>query len=395
MKRKKYIFLFVGFSILCFLCSCGNADSANKVPQINCEYGYSNFAVSGEDGYYFLCKGRISYWDGNIDHKAVPLCKRPDCKHNSNECYSCIMGAQYKMFYVDGYLYVFDLFASQDPVTKSQAFPLWKVAADGTSKEKVLYASEQPADYTIFKDKVYYELRTPNAEGKTVGRILCQPLEGGEETLVWESSLQNGIISTLQGIGDELYFYEDGIAMSIDMNAPDFDIDEAEVEYNLYVYEPETKELIKNPDFQGKDGSKIKIRNIYDGKVYYSYWDNKKNEMWCKPVEGDGEEECLGSMPPYVNIMDSEYAYAYWRRDAEKGISYVKAYDHEGNLLQEIRMPHMDDMLEWIPATEEYIFAYYLGPISEDGSHQDIAIVLLERSKLAEGKAELIWLFQD
>lgn len=155
------------------------------------------------------------------------------------------------------------------------------------------------------------------------------------------------------------------------------------------------RKIIQNPDFNGKDGNKILIRNIYDGKVFYSYWDNIKNEMWCEPVEGEGGEECLGSMPPYVNIMDSEYAYTYWRRDVEQGTSGVKGYDHEGNLRQEVQMPNMGDIMRWIPATEEYIFAYYLGPISEDGSHQEIAIVLLERSKLAEGKAEWAWLFQD
>lgn len=252
-----------------------------------------------------------------------------------------------------------------------------------------------PMNYTIFEDKVYYEFRTKNAEEKTVSRILCQPLSGGEEVQIWESSLQNGMISILQVIGDNLYFCEDGIDMSIDMTAPDFDLSEVKEERNMYTYQPKTGELVKNPEFNGKDGNKIIIRNIYDGKLFYSYWDDKKNEMWYRTIDKEEEEVCLGSMPPYVNMADSDYAYTYWRRDLENETSGMKAYDLEGNLLQEFQMLCMDDSMEWIPATEDYIFGSYTGQISEDGRHRDAAIILIERDKLAEGKAEMIRIFEN
>lgn len=289
MKRRK-ILSFTCFVVLCFLCACNTEkqSSTSNLPPLNCEYGYGNYAVSGEDGYYFLCGELIVYWDGDLNHKALPLCKRPDCKHNSSECQSYVMGAQMKMYYVDGYIYVFSYAFSTDPVTKSDTFTLWKVAADGTSKEKALKVNDMPANYTIFEGQVYYEFRAENAEGKIVSRILCQPLEGGEEVQIWESSLQNGSVNILQGIGDKVYFYEGGIDISIDMTAPNFDLNEIEEEHNMYTYEPKTGELVKNPEFNGKDGSKIKIRNFYDGKLFYSYWDGIKNEMWYRTI---GKEE--------------------------------------------------------------------------------------------------------
>ena len=271
MNGKKYVILLTELIILCVFCSCNKSDSASKIPQINCEYGYFNYVVPGEDGYYLLCNGLIGFWDGNMNHKATPLCKRPDCSHNTNECSSYIYGAKQKMFYVDGYLYLFSLIGGQNSVNKSVKFPFWKVAADGSSKEVALYTSDIPQKYTVFQNKIYYEIQAEDENGKLICRILCQPLEGGEEEQIWKSSLQNGSLGILQGIGEKLYFSEKGLDPSLDTNDPEFDFEKAEYQKNFYAYQPETGELVRNPDFNGKDGSKIVIRNIYDGKLFYSY----------------------------------------------------------------------------------------------------------------------------
>ena len=121
MKREKYIVLFIGLIMFCFLCSCstGKSNTASNIPAINCEYGYFNYVVPGEDGYYLLCNGLIGFWDGDIKHKATPLCKRPDCGHDTNECSGRVVGAESKMFYVDGNLYVFSFLGSNHPVTNA------------------------------------------------------------------------------------------------------------------------------------------------------------------------------------------------------------------------------------------------------------------------------------
>ena len=80
-----------------------------------------------------------------------------------------------------------------------------------------------------------------------------------------EGSLEDGCLSLLQGIGDKVYFCEDGLDQSIDMTAPDFDMSEAELDSNLYTYEPKTETLIMNPEFGEKEGNRIVVRNVYVG----------------------------------------------------------------------------------------------------------------------------------
>lgn len=395
MKKRKSMLLISVLAAVGFLCSCGadKPKASEVVPQINCESGYSNFAVSGEEEYYFLCRNSVACWDGNPEHQALPLCKRPDCSHDSSECVSFVMGASTKLFYVDGNLYLFSDFSHQDPETKSEVFPLWKIAADGSSKERVLFASDLPQMYTVFQDMVYYETLTEREDGKVICRVLYQPLEGGEEKVLWESDLQGGGPGVLQGIGDKLYFSESGIDMSLDTNDPEFDMEQVETYNNFYIYDPGTGELTKNPEFNGANGREIVIRNVYDDKIFYSVWDNVKNELWYQPIDGEGEAVCLGSGKPNTNRADLDFCYTNCRWDEEQGKGVVKAYDHEGNLVQEIWMPHMEESLTWVPANEDWIFGHFIGLINEDGSKWDQAIVLIERSKLAEGKAEMIRLF--
>lgn len=307
-----------------------------------------------------------------------------------------MVGAESKMFYADGNLYLFSFLGSDNSVTKSSGYPLWKVAADGSSKEVALTVREFPRRYTIFEDMVYYEFQTEKEDGKIVSRVLCQPLEGGEEIQIWESSLQDGGLTVLQGIGDKVYFFENGLAQSIDMKDPEFDINEVESCSNMYTYEPKTKTLIMNPEFGEKEGNQVFIRNVYDGMMYYAYYDKSKkieNELWCRPV-GGGEEQCLGNMPQYTNIADSEYVYTFCLMEEDPMNNMVRAYDYKGNQVQEVQIPKEGD-LTWIPATEEYIFGFFRGQTSEGGRKWDTALVVFERSKLKEGKAEMIRIFEN
>lgn len=396
MKSKKVLFLMIWIIIMCFLDACNKDKTkpSNPLEPLNCEFDSFNFIVSGEEGYYLLCDGLIGYWDGEIDHKATPLCKRPDCSHCTDECTAFISGAYKKMFYIDGALYLFSSFGRKDPVTKAEEIPLWKVAADGSSKERVLYVKELPQLYTIFQDHVYYESCTEDEKGKYISRIHSKPLNGGEEIVIWESSLQSSSAGILQGIGDRLYFRESGIDMAIDVTVPGFDFNNVETERNLYSYQPETGKLQKNPEFDGKDGKYVFFRNIHEGKLYYSYGEEREKEFWCKPLEGEEAGTFIGVQSSGVNKADSDFMYGHCIMDLERGTSSVKAYDHEGNLVQEIQLPNGANDMAWIPVTEEYILGYYTGQVNEEGK-SGTAIILIERDKLAEGKAEMIRIFEN
>lgn len=375
------------------LCSCSTdkPKASEGVPKINCEQEGWNYIINGEDGYYLLCNGLTAYWDGNLEHQAVPLCKRPDCSHRTEACTAFVQSGKEKLFYADGSLYLFSGFPKEDPVTHGTVFSFWKIAADGSSKEAVFTVRDDPHNYTVFQDFVYYKQYLEDENGKLTDHLFRRPLEGGEEELLWKSSLQaDGLVGTLQMVGDLLYFNEGGYDKATDLDDPQLDLDRIVSECNLYTYHPGTGELVKNPEFDGKKGNQISILNLYEGQIFYSYWQDGRIELWCKPIEGEEAGRLLGVAPIYANRADFDYAYTYCRREPQKGVSSMKAYDHEGNLLQDLQMPHMDGSLEWVPATDAYVFGYYTGLVSDDGSKWDQAIVVLERSKLAKGKAKMI-----
>lgn len=392
--KRKYALWAVWLMACCFLCSCGadKPEAAGKVPRINCEQEGYHYIINGEDGYYLFCNGLTAYWDGNLEHQATPLCKRPDCSHRTETCSAFVQDGKEKLFYADGSLYLFSGFPRKDPVTHSEVFPFWRIAADGSAKDVVFTVEDIPLNYTVFDGFVYYKQHLEDENGKMVDHLFRRPLQGGEAELIWRSSLQaDGLVGTLQMIGDLLYFEEEGYDPAIDIDDPALDLDQVVTKHHLYTYHPGTGELTKNPEFDGKEGDQIYIRNLYDGQVFYAYGQDREKELWYKPIEGGEAGTCLGLMPPYVNRADSDYAYTYCRREPELGINSMKVYDHGGGkLLQELQMPHMDGWLEWVPATEEYVFGYYTGLVSDDGSKWDKAIVVLERDKLAEGKAEMV-----
>ena len=92
-------------------------------------------------------------------------------------------------------------------------------------------------------------------------------------------------------------------------------------------------------------------------------------------------------------IADSDYSYTSCLWDKDLKYSSIKAYDHDGNLKQELRFYKREEDLKWIPATEEYLFGYFEGEMK--GNKWDTAIVVLERDKIAEGKAEMIRIFEN
>lgn len=133
MKKKTRIYLAGILTAGCMMTGNVSFAVASTVPQVNGEYFSYNYIVSGKDGYFLLCGNLIGYWDGKKEHQALPLCNRPDCSHNTSDCVAYVQILEPKLFYVDDSLYIFGQRQYND-VTKSEAFPFWKIAADGSSK---------------------------------------------------------------------------------------------------------------------------------------------------------------------------------------------------------------------------------------------------------------------
>ncbi len=394
---KKYILMMLCVLWLCCLCSCSKnrtKGSSAAEPSINCEYGMKNFAVSGDKGYYFFCSNLFVFWDGNPEHVAMPICDRADCSHDQSKCPAYVSTSQEaKIFYYNGSLYVFGGAKQHDPVTQEVGYPLWKIAADGSSKEIAMVAKEEPYSYTIFKGVVYYEIQTEDVNGKMVCSVWSQPLDGGEEKEIFHSQYQNGGLAMIQGIGDLLYFKESGIDMSIDLEDPELDFENLDLNQVLYTYNPKTEELRSNPMNEEEDWTTI-IRNVFNGEVYYNLWKSEEeNAMWSKEIDGDGEVSWVGVPQFYVRAADPDYMYTTWMNHETDGTHEVKIFDHDGNVKQTISM-RGTDRLDIVPATEEYVFGYFVEMTSEEEGDMYSSIVLLERDKIAEGKAEMITLFK-
>ncbi len=392
---KKYFLIVMYAVILCFCCACqGQTKKSAAVPPINCEYGMRNFAVSGDEGYYFFCNNLFIFWDGNPEHAAMPICDSPDCSHDQSKCPAYIGTMQEaKIFYDNGSLYVFSGEKQHDPVTQEVGYPLWKVAADGSSKEIAMVAKEDPYSYTVFKGVVYYEIQTEDENGKVVCSIQSWPLDGGEEKEIFHSQYQNGALIMIQGIGDLLYFKEGGIDMSIDLEDPELDLENLDLNQVLYAYNPKTEELISNP-MNEKEGWTTIIRNVFNEKIYYTFWKSEEeNTMWSKEIDGDEEPAQIGTEIFYVRAADPDYMYTTWMKNETDGTHEVKILDHDANVKQVISMRSID-RLDIVPATEEYVFGYFVKMTSEEEGHVSASIVLLERDKIAEGKAEMITLYQ-
>lgn len=383
---------------LCSACACktGGAGAQSGEAAFTCENGYDNFVVPGDDGYYLLCQNLISYWDGNLEHQASPICNRPHCAHDALDCPAVVyVGIANKMFYVDGSLYLFGMFPESDSVTGSNGYPLWKVAADGSTKEIAFSTKEMPCQYTIFQDVVYYEFRTEDEEGKNVCSVWKQPLSGGEEEKLWETQLQECGVYRLQPSGGVIYFEESGIDRKVDLKDPSLVFEELEVEENAYTYDAATGKLESVPLVDEKENKRIVMRNVYQGVQYYSYYQKEEEqpwksggELWAKVLDEEGEAACLGIYMPYASTVDCAYIYAEWRTEDQKRIG-LKVYDFAGDEIFEILLGE-DTWSEWIPANEQYVFGYLEKLVDKEQGQVAHSIVVLQRDKIADGTAQMI-----
>ena len=365
---------------------------ASSAPLVNGEFSYFNYVVPGDGGYYLLCGNLVGYWDGVKEHRARPLCGRPDCGHNNSDCMAFVpVFVSRKMFLVEDSLYVVGQ-AEYDNVTKAGASPLWKIAKDGSAKEAVCYIDKMPLQYTIFKEQLYYAVEEEE-DGKTVASVWCQSLNGKDKKEIWKSSLQQSVITPMQGIGEELYFQERGFDKTIDLNDPSLDFEKIQAETNLYAYNPQTDSWKTNPLDNKKEGKFTHIRNIYDGNMYYSYDKEGTLTLWSKPVDGEGDPRMVGILPKYPYTADEDYVYAYCRRDTENQTNGFKIYNYNGEVIQEISFPDMLTKLDVFPLTKEYVFGYMTKYLEEECITEH-AIVLLDKEEIAKGQAEIVPVFE-
>lgn len=262
MNTKKKFFIVCLLSICIFVMSCGKdtVDPNNAVedvdtsesdkaitdadileqPTLNLDkYSLKSESDDSSDMHLeltYVSKSEYGYYFYEIDHsksmfilmfyepesgQAIPLCSRPDCRHNSEECNACFINISLdKEEYLDSYLQYYDGFLYVIGVDPEYNVSLYRVSADGSSREKYMHlykadvtpiqadinsVGEQTdfryPDVYIYQGYVYY------IDSKEMLPKIRRIKLGTDETeIIFESDVEHAMLYRMQFYGDYLFF---------------------------------------------------------------------------------------------------------------------------------------------------------------------------------------------
>ena len=403
MNTKKNIFIVCLLSICFFIMSCGKdtVEQNNAVEDVDAsgsdkvitdadileqtmldldKYSLRRESDDSSDMHLeltYVSKSEYGYYFYEIDHgkgmfilmfyepesgQAIPLCSRPDCRHNSEECNACFINIYLdKEEYLDSYLQYYDGFLYVIGVDPEYNVSLYRVSADGSSREKYMHLYK--ADVTsiqsdssiqgnqthfrhpnvyIYQDYVYYI-----DSKEMLPKIRRIKLGTNETEIIFESDVERAMLYRMQFYGDYLFF----------QTAHYTDDSYSELVGGVYAYNIQSKEM----SLVKKDA--IASYCVYDKYLYY----NNLNGISKFNLE-NGEDIVLISRENlrylYVN---EQYIIAY-------GDDSVVFYTHNG---EEIYSVPNAKMILFVGGDSGFIFA---------SSTEGIAV--LDLSEVDEQKAK-------
>ncbi len=347
MKKIKLIILLVMLCMAFCLISCTDSEKKlstenivkSKVgldlsameynPETDAQSGFANYnshVTKSEHGYYFFDTGHMGfmmYYDINLGQK-VPLCNRPDCRHDSKDCnayYMAIMnpadGIHYSTNYVqfyDGSLYVIGY-------DEEEYVNLYKISEDGSSREystALFKADFTPSDGVVSRDS--REWSTPEVcihRGyvyfidlrETEKKLRRVKIGESEAEVVYENESQSEVYRILP-YGDYVFFQAAGVLG-----------EEAEWDGNIYAYD------IRSGEIQMVKKGVFTTYTIAGEQLYYC----DDSGIWgCSLVTM--EEKLLVKDVKSLNFStDGKYIYTC---DEETGT--LEVYDNKGNLIERV-----------------------------------------------------------
>lgn len=134
----------------------------------NYQYYYSNLngfslpITKSETGYYAFLPNRLLYYIDKEHQEATPLCNKPNCTHNDDE----MCNAYFSLFaepssntcnivqYYEGDLYI--VVKDEDDMGSFLGNTLYKVTADGSTREKLLSFRDGISHWLIHKGYFYF-----------------------------------------------------------------------------------------------------------------------------------------------------------------------------------------------------------------------------------------------
>lgn len=370
-------------------------------PDTDAQSGFANYnsnVTKSEHGYYFFdtrYMGFMMYYDINSGQK-VPLCNRPDCRHDSKECNAYYNGifnpgegvhfsTDYVQFY-NGSLYVIGYDAEQ-------YVKLYKISEDGSSREystTLFKADFTPSEGTaigtdhkawttpevcIHRGYVYFiDLR------ETEKKLRRVKIGESEAEVVYENESQSEVYRILP-YGDYVFFQAASVIEG-----------KAEFDGNIYAYDIQSSEInmVKRGVFT--------TYTIAGDMLYYC----DESGIWGCSLVTMEEELLVKDVKSLDFSTDGKYIYAF---DAETGT--LEAYDNKGNLIDHVVDKNVVGM--YFGCDSQYLFALGaterkygtgsaevpVGPVklSDVLSADKGFMAVMDLSKLQQGKGKWTYLF--
>lgn len=193
--------------ILCVLClllvCCG---CSNKEKKDSEAYVIDAFPSVSEQGVYHIVKGKIGnqlyFYDGETNQD-VPLCAKPNCDHNNNQCEAYLI-TQYKdtVMNYPPMPYEGKLYGVYMNMQTGNNY-LCSMEEDGSDRKEILKLTDGAiASLMIYKNKAYICLETfEHDENGKIGRL-------AENYLTYIGDLTNGKLTQLDLDEDSIVNFE-------------------------------------------------------------------------------------------------------------------------------------------------------------------------------------------
>ena len=336
-------------------------------------FGFNNNIVETDDSVFLICNGYLYFSDREY-HDFMPLCPRPDCMHNDDDCDARLDTKNGIWLYGNYIWYVTNERGILDDANKD---PLWlcRTRIDGTKHERVLCFYEGDYDFTVqvnswiyfYSNRYLYASHSARARlepGAQEARAEIELYIIDLETLEMRTAKSNelGFSSVVWGDGDLVY----GIGTE-DVEDPDYDGEQTLAtgyRKTLLVHDLKNDELKRIGFLDGRGFLDMYSGccGLYGSEFRYLRWDRDAdtNNLWAMDIE-TGECRLVLSKPvsefrALVYDWTNNVYFASSKRPGEEGFY---AYSLDGTELVSIPYDGMPrDFLEGqvMFQTDSYIF---------------------------------------
>ena len=223
--KKKYLAVFLLLVSLCFT-ACSLRQGSNMPtdnvyhPETDYPFMYGDaemYMAESPDGYYFI-DGNFLYFIDKETMQAVPLCGKPNCKHQHEmdpakvadcDAYMDRSRAGTLLEFLDGHLYISVIKKLADP---DSGMVLLQMKPDGTERKKLAELPKTVGEAILHRGYLYYTATAFDEELNARYGIYRQDLNGGEPEMVCEGTQKNmGHFTGLTAYGNYLFFNEAGV----------------------------------------------------------------------------------------------------------------------------------------------------------------------------------------